>query len=151
MTGSIASHFDERDVQVVAQAPVLVFLLVSAADGTIDKHEIKGFESLLLSEHYSDLLAVMARARLSVLATLRQLSENPVDYLAELRRIDRILDHRLPDSLALQVKRQLYDLGHHIASSSGLFLGEIGDSISDQERTALKVIAGLFGINGSQR
>ncbi len=136
---------------MIARAPVLVFLLVSAADGTIDKREIKGFESLLRSEPYSDLLAVMSRARLSIIDTLRQLTETQVDYLQELERIDRVLDSRLPSSLSLKLKLQLYDLGHHVALSSGRFLGLVGDPVSKQEYTALKVIAGLFGITGTRQ
>ncbi|MEJ2455969.1 MAG: hypothetical protein P8103_17700 [Candidatus Thiodiazotropha sp.] len=151
MSDAILNHVDEHEARVIAQAPVLVFLLVSAADGTIDKREIKGVESLLSSEPYSDLFAVMVRARLSINDTLRQLTENPVDYLQELKRIDRVLDNRLPSALSLKLKQQLYDLGHHVALSSGRFLGLVGDPVSKQELTALKVIAGLFGIAETQQ
>lgn len=150
MSDVIEDHLDEREAQVIAQAPVLVFLLVSAADGTIDKHEIRGFVSLLSSPPYSGLLAVMERAKLSILGTLRQLTENPVDYLAELRRIERILDNRLPVALAQQLKRQLYDLGHRIVTASERVQVEADNSISEQEQVALKVIAGLFDIDERQ-
>ena len=150
MSVAIAKHFDDREVQVIAQAPVLVFLLVSAADGTIDKREIKGFEAILTSPPYADLLALMGRARLSVVDTLRQLTEHPIDYLAELKRIDRVLESRLPGAEAQHLKLQLYDLGRSVASASGRILGVVGSPISDQEQTALKVIAGIFGVSSHQ-
>ena len=150
MSHDIVSHLDDRDVQVVAQAPVLVFLLVSAADGAIDKREIKRFAALLSGTSFSDLMAVMQRARLSIVDALRQLSENQVDYLAELQRIARVLDSRLPAKLALRVKSQLYRLGHGIATSSDQVAESAGERISEQERIALKVIAGLICIDEHQ-
>jgi hypothetical protein len=150
VTEVIADHFDRQDMQVIAQAPVLVFLLVSAADGTIDKREVKGFESILTSPPYADLLALMGRARLSVVDTLRQLTEHPADYLAELQRIDLILEAGLPAAEARHLKLQLYDLGHSVASASGHFMGVAESPISYQEQTALKVIAGIFGVHSTQ-
>ena len=147
MSDVISDHFDEKEARVIAKAPVLVFLLVSAADGTIDKQEIRDFESILTRAPYGALLALMAKARLSIVDTLRQLTERPVDYIAELERIGRVLDQRLTAADAQQVKTQLYDLGISIANASGRFLGLVGNPVSDQERTALKVIAGLFGIH----
>jgi hypothetical protein len=120
--------------------------LVSAADGTIDKREIKSFESLLTSPPYSVLLAVMTQARLTLVDTLRQLTENPVDYLEELRHINRVLEKRLPTALAQKMKQQLYEIGWHVAVSSGASLEEVDNHICRQEGTALKVIAGLFGV-----
>jgi hypothetical protein len=151
VTEAITDQFDEQERQVIAQAPVLIFLLVSAADGTIDKREVKGFESILTSPPYADLLLLMGRARLSVVDTLRQLTENPVDYLAELQRIDRVLETRLSLIEAQQLKLQLYDLAQAVAAASGGFMGVMGNPIGDQEQTALKVIAGIFGIDERQR
>jgi uncharacterized tellurite resistance protein B-like protein len=148
---AIVNHFDKQETRVIAQAPILVFLLISAADGTIDKREIKSFESLLTTPPYSDLLAVMTGARLTIVDTLRQLTEKPVDYLQELQQISRVLDRRLPVDLAQRMKLQLYQLGWHIAVSSGHSLEDVDNHICRQEGTALKVIAGLFGINGRHR
>ncbi len=145
MSDAIAQCLSEQDAQVVAQAPVLVFLLVSAADGTIDKREIRGFESLLVSDPYRDLLQVMVRVRLSVIDTLRELTEHPVDYLAELQHINRVLGG-LPVEQGQRLKRQLYDLGQRVAASSGGIFGLMGNPVSDQEQTALKVIASLFDL-----
>lgn len=150
MGDTIADYLDQPDIQVIAQAPVLIFLLVSAADGTIDKQEIKGFESILTSPDYTDLLTLMGRAGLSVIDTLRQLTEHPVDYLAELQRIGRVLESRLPAADAQHFKIQLFDLGHAVASASGRIMGVVGNPVSDQEQTALKVIAGIFGIDKNQ-
>lgn len=150
MSVAIVEYLDDHEAQVIAQAPVLVFLLVSAADGTIDKREIKGFEAILTSPPYTDLLALMGRARLSVVDTLRQLTEHPIDYLAELKRIDRVLESRLPVAEGQHLKLLLYDLGRSVASASGRILGVAGNPISDQEQTALKVIAGIFGVASSQ-
>ena len=147
----ISDQFDKQEARVIAKAPVLVFLLVSAADGTIDKQEIRDFEAMMTSAPYGALLALMEKAKLSIIDTLRQLTENPIDYIAELERIGRVLDTRLTAADAQQVKAQLYDLGHSIAKASGRFLEQVGDPVSDQERTALKVIAGLFGIDHAHR
>jgi hypothetical protein len=147
LASDIVKHFNDHEAQVIAQAPVLVFLLVSAADGTIDRYEIARFESLLISSPYSDLIAVMQRARLSIVDTLRQLTESHVDYLAELQQIARVLDRRLPPTLAQQVKNQLYDLGCCIAAASQQEQAAAGNPVSEQERVALKVIAGLIGID----
>ena len=150
MSDPMTYQLSDQDRQVIAQAPVLVFLLVSAADGTIDKREIKGFESILTDSSCAGLLALMSLAGLSVVETLRQLTEQPVDYLAELQHISRVIEMRLPAADAQQLKLQLYDLGHKVARASGGFMGLVGNPISDQEHTALKVIAGIFGIHESQ-
>jgi hypothetical protein len=147
VTEFIASHFDKQEAQVIARAPVLVFLLVSAADGTIDKREIEDFESILTGPSYGDLLAVMNRAKLSIVDTLRQLTESPVDYLDELRQIARVLACRLPANLTRQIKCQLYELGRHVTASSGGTEADSEDALSTQEQVALKVIAGLFDID----
>jgi uncharacterized tellurite resistance protein B-like protein len=147
VTDAIVNHLNKQETRVIAQAPVLIFLLVSAADGTIDKREIKSFESLLTTPLYSDLLDVMARARLTIIDTLRQFTENPVDYLQELQQINRVLDRRLPADLAQRMKLQLYQLGWHVAVSSGHSPEEVDNHICRQEGTALKVVAGLFGID----
>lgn len=147
MSHEILEHVDDSEAQIIAQAPVLVFLLVSAADGTIDKREIKRFETLLLSSSYRDLMAVMLRARLSIVDTLRQLTESRFDYMAALQHIAQVLDSRLPANLAQRVKTQLYDLGCCIAASSGHSQTSDDDPISQQERVALKVIAGLIGVD----
>ncbi len=129
---------------------MLVFLLVSAADGTIDRREIGRFESLLLSSSYGDLIAVMQHARLSLADSLRQLTENHIDYLAELQHIAQVLDSRLPAPAARQIKNQLYDLGSCIAASSAHGQTDAENPVSRQEQVALKVIAGLIGIDDVQ-
>ncbi|MGD8910741.1 MAG: hypothetical protein PVI92_15480 [Chromatiales bacterium] len=151
MTDVIFEHFDKQEIRVLAQAPVLVFLLISAADGVIDKREIKSFASLLTAPPYSVLLSVMARARLSLVDALRQLTENPVDYWEELQHINRVLERGLPSALAQQIKLQLYELGWHVAASSGHSPEEVDNNICRQEGTALKVIAGIFGIDERHR
>jgi hypothetical protein len=147
VTDVIVNHLDKQAAQVVARAPVLVFLLVSAADGTIDKQEIEDFEAILSSPAYGALLSVMNRAKLSIVDTLRQLAESPVDYLQELRQISRVLGQRLPSDQTRQIKCQLYELGRHIAAASSGMADSNEDAISPQEQVALKVIAGLFDID----
>jgi hypothetical protein len=149
MQENITTHFNDEDIQVIAQAPVLVFLLVSAADGTIDEYEIKCFESLLTSPPYHDLLSIIALSRLSITDTLQQLTKHSIDYRASLRRINHILDTRLAPEQAQQIKQQLCELAQQIAAASEIAPTTKDNPINDKERIALKVITGLFGVKQS--
>lgn len=149
MPDSANSALEKQDRLAIAQAPLLVFLLVSAADGTIDEKEIARFQALLISEPYRELLERMEQAQVVIGDSLQSLAATEVDYLAELERIDLALQRHASEGDARRIKRLLVELGESIAASSGGVSDGDEGSIGPEERTALKVIAGILGVNGT--
>ncbi len=143
MNTSAAESSDSRDLEHLACAAPFVFLLVAAADGTIDKKELKRFSQLMSEEEYGILAAVMNQAGWSMeelLAACKQRLQDPVN---ELMALGQVIDKRLPGDTAVQFKAALLKLGHAIAQASGGFLG-FGKKIDKQEATMLALIVAAF-------
>lgn len=140
---------------IIAQAPFVIFYLVSAADGNVDKKEIEAFQGQCLAlalglkslvgegvqgifvQYLGDMQAVMSR----VVAELAS-AEGAVESL---KRIRGAVDDSYPESEALAIKKFLFQIGHQIASASGGFLG-FGSKVSKEEKAVLTAIAQIFNI-----
>ncbi|MBQ0753664.1 MAG: hypothetical protein KBT87_05945 [Gammaproteobacteria bacterium] len=140
---------------IIAQAPFVIFYLVSAADGNVDKKEIEAFQGQCLAlalglkrlvgegvqgifvQHLGDMQAVMGR----VVAELGS-AEGAVESLT---RIRGAVDDSYPEGEALAIKQFLFQIGHQIASASGGFLG-FGSRVSKEEKAVLAAIAQVFNI-----
>ena len=147
MKSSAVESDDARDLEHIACAAPFVFLLVAAADGSIDKKELKRFGTLLAKDEYAILAAAMAQAGLSIEQLLSACKERLQDPVNELMALARVIDARLPTDTALQFKTALLKLGHAIAQASGGFLG-FGKKIDKQEAAMLALIVAAFSQSG---
>jgi hypothetical protein len=141
----VTAEISAEESEALARSPLVVFLLVAAADGKVDKKELAAFENViagvmmtatpLLRKAMSEMLPEMDRH-------LEELPQrNPVE---ELQSVASILDARFPDE-AKAFKGGLVGIGLKIAESSGGFLG-FGSKVSEAEVTALAAIAVALGI-----
>lgn len=139
------------DARTLARAPFLVFLLVAAADGKLDKKELKKFGQVLeqfsdcpsprLRQAITDMLPTMA----TIFEEVTQESFNPID---ELQRVARIMDTQHPAEADI-FKQSLLSLAVQIAQASGGFLG-FGNKIDKDEEEAIAAVAITLGLAGPQ-
>jgi len=134
-----------EDMKTLTRSPLLVFMLVAAADGKVDKKEMEGFQKVVMQ--------VMATAtpllRDAMSRLLPQLDEHlqalrNVDPVEELERLTAILDSQHPQE-ARQFKEDLMGVAVQIAESSGGFLG-FGSKISKDEKAAIAGIGVVLGL-----
>ena len=148
MNTSAAESNDSRDLEHLACAAPFVFLLVAAADGSIDKKELKRFSQLMAEEEYAILAAMMVQAGIPIEQLLAACKERLADPVNELMSLGQIIDDRLPADAALQFKAALLKFGHAIAKSSGGFLG-FGRKVDKQEAAMLALIVAAFSQSGA--
>ena len=82
MTTSTAESAESGDVEILATAAPFVFLLVAAADGKVDKKELKQFSRLLADERFSILAGAMASAGAPIEQLLPRLREGGVSAVS---------------------------------------------------------------------
>lgn len=151
--GSMGVGEDNTDLtpdefETLKQSLCLVFFLVAAADGKVDKKEVTSFLTLLVdSGKFSDpllnrLITNVVRELPTMIAVM---ASGQVDYIGELGKVRRIVDARLPAARAQEFKLALLSVGVEIASASGGFLG-FGSKISKDEKKALAGIAACLGV-----
>ncbi|MEJ2453943.1 MAG: hypothetical protein P8103_07280 [Candidatus Thiodiazotropha sp.] len=146
MTDSQDLQLNSEHAKAFATAPILVFLMIAAADGTIDKKEVKQFQKLLMKQEYQALLAMMQMADVSVSEYIQTFLSANTNYVHELQKVSTALDENLSQEQATVIKLMLLSLGKGIAESSGGFLGVFGNKISKEERLALAIITQIFGL-----
>jgi hypothetical protein len=142
------NELSQEVLQHLAKAPALVFLLVAAADGNVDKKEIRQFQEILQDPAYQPLFAAMQESKSSVLellAAIQSSERSPIDELAILRGI---LESLIPEDAATLYKVMLLKLAKSIAEASGGFLGVFGSKISKEEKFAIAAIANALGLLG---
>ena len=137
-----------NETDILPRSPLLIFLLVAASDGKVDKKELANFQkviigsgklqSTLLQKAIADMLPNLERF-------LVELTSGKFDYIAELKSIGEYVDKNYPADEAQTFKLSLVGLGKLIAESSGGFFG-FGNKISKEEETALIAIAVTLGV-----
>lgn len=127
----------------------MVFGLVAAADGKIDKKEMEMFMKVMVNP---EVLAcpLMNRIVTNVIHDVPKMlasvfGEGTPDFAAELMMTRHIVESKLTEEQASTFKHALLKLGFAIASASGGFLG-FGSKISKQEKKALAAIAAILGV-----
>jgi tellurite resistance protein len=148
--GETASRpINDEEKELLARAPLMVFVLVAAADGKVDKKELAGFQGILNTdlENAPPLLRDILSETLQKLERfLHEFKDrNPFEDLV---RTASVVDAHYPEEGEL-FKRFLVRVGIKIASSSGGFLG-LGSKISKEEKTAIAVIAAALGLIGDE-
>ncbi len=140
------NEMSQEILQHLAKAPALIFLLVAAADGKVDKKEIAQFRKILQDPAYQPLFAAMRETEMDVgqlLAALKDNGRSPIDELTILRKI---LESLMPEEAATAYKIMLLKLAKSIAEASGGFLGVFGSKISKEEKNAIAAIAATLGL-----
>ena len=146
MQGNHAATSAGKLSQTVARAPVLIFLVVAAADGDVDNKELKMFQKLLSGKKYQVLLALMQQSDVSTTEAVSQLVAQGGDLNARLAELNDAIDNAFSEESALGLKLTLLAFAHSIAEASGGFLGIFGSKVSNQEKVAMAMIAHAFGL-----
>lgn len=132
--------------QALLRAPFCIFLLVAAADGTVDRKEIQRFQDLFTAEEFKPIRDLMGDHELAAESLVQELL-NPENDLHEiLSQSATTLDEMLEPALAQEMKQRLLRLGEEVAKASGGGLFGLGNKVSQEERTALDAIAQAMGI-----
>lgn len=147
-SGEENTGFSVDELRTLQRAPFLVFFIVAAADGKVDRKEVAGLLRLLTdAEHYGSPLLIRIVTniidKLDVMAA--SLGEQGLNFALELVMVASIVDERMPAAEALAFKRALLTVAEDIAKASGGLFG-FGSRISKAERTALTQIALCLGI-----
>lgn len=154
----VEAEASPEQADLIASAPFMIFYLVCAADGTIDKKEVNAFQEQCLT--LQPVLATLSdnevaesfKKRLGAIReTLHEVVqrfssvEDGLGYLAE---ISAAIDGRCGE-LAVGVKCIFYRMGYDLAAASGGFLG-LGPKVSKEEKQVLSLIANVFGVDENQ-
>ncbi|BCS97046.1 hypothetical protein DSLASN_26780 [Desulfoluna limicola] len=137
--------FSDSQWTNLAYAPFIVFLIVSAADGTIDKKEIKAFGKVLGNQSHPLTLELLASMPDAPHAIIQELLKNPLAMAERLESIVTDIDDKLPRTDALLFKVALFNIGQEVAEASGGFFG-FGKKISKKEKAALTTVALMLNV-----
>lgn len=143
-----SSDIEGDDFETLKNAPFLIFFLISAADGKIDKKEVIEFIKVLSSpesQTHDLMVRVVTNVISSVPERLSAMAAADINYVVELIKIRLILETNLAPEDALEIKKSLLDLGNRIANASGSFFG-FGSKIDKKEKAALEAIATCLGL-----
>ncbi|GHA03212.1 hypothetical protein GCM10008090_10250 [Arenicella chitinivorans] len=146
--GEENTEFSNEDFEKLKQAPFLIFFLVAAADGSIDKKEVREFMEVLSNPEILNnplLNRIITNVINQIPSVISDMATKEIDYISELAQLKFIADSSLPDDQANHFKISLLLLGKKIAEASGGFFG-FGSKISKEEKGALAAIAVCLGI-----
>jgi hypothetical protein len=125
-------NLDDREVEIMFKAPILVSLLIAGADGNIDRKEIreaitiaaKQARSRMLISGYLRLAAEDFEDKMMILQQSypSQGNERQARIIAELGELNTILP-KLNKSFAVEFYNVLRELASKVATSSGGWLG----------------------------
>lgn len=147
--GEENTDFSSDDFETLKQSVFLIFFLVSAADGKVDKKELVAFVKLLSDPEKiknSLLNRIVTNVIHEVPAIVSEMARKKLDYINELGKLKRVIDDNLSSEDANSFKMSLLLVGKEIAEASGGFLG-FGSKISNEEKGALAAIALCLGVN----
>lgn len=136
-------------VEVLQAAPTICFFVVSAADGKIDKKEIKSFftEVLKFATSPNQLVREVFGATPSRFEEFaKEFMENPGIALMKLVAIRKLAEEHHPQQ-ADGFCAALNDMSKNIAAASGGFFG-FGSKISKEEQSALDIIQKMLSLSG---
>ena len=144
-------YFHLDDYQKLKNAPYLIFFLVAAADGKVDKKEMKEFIKVLSNPELlkNTLMNKIITDTISRAGEyITEVASGETDFIQELSSLKEIVESNLTESEANDFKLSLFMLGKYIAEASGGFFG-FGSKISKEEKAALAAIAVCLDIKQS--
>lgn len=137
------------ELEALQKSPFLIFFLVAAADGKVDKKEVQEFIEILSNPEIlqNELMAqLISGVGSKIPSIISEMATGKKNYIEELSSLKEIIDSKLAPEYANDFKITLLRIGKKIAESSGGFFG-FGSKISKEEKTALAGIAICLGIN----
>ena len=131
----------------LARAPLLVFKLVAAADGTVDRKERE--KLALMCKRVDEFSSPLFRAAVRKLVhdydrIFMEMQQSNLEPVEELEAAGAELDASYPEE-SVAFKQCLMRWGRGIAEASGGVLG-VGSKTCQQEALALKAIAASLGL-----
>lgn len=142
------ASFDVSDTtDLIGRAPVTIFLMVAASDGTIDKKEALAFQKIVTDSvnHKSPLFQASIAAMLPKFHEhLEASSGSPIKVMTDLMEMRSEVESMFPDQ-AKEFFTALVELGEKVAKASGGFLG-FGKKIGKGEAAALELIKVSLGL-----
>jgi hypothetical protein len=150
--GEDTAEFAPEDFEVLKRSPFLVFFIVAAADGKVDKKELLAFLEILFdSDKYPNVLfnRILENVRNDVSTIVSGIADKNLDYIEELSNLRRIIDDNFSPEDAIAFKMSLLMISKEIAEASGGFLG-FGNKIRKEEKAAIAAIAMCLGIKPAQ-
>ena len=147
--GDEETDFSPDDFETLKQSVFLIFFLVAAADGKVDKKELIAFVRLLSDPEKiknSLLVRIITNVISDVQNIVSDMARKKLDYIEELGKLRRIIDENLSSEEANSFKISLFLVGKEIAEASGGFFG-FGSKISKEEKGVLAAIALCLGVN----
>jgi hypothetical protein len=141
--GDECTEFSQQEFESLKQSPFLIFFLVAAADGKVDKKELIEFVKLLAEpEKFNNPLLnrIITNVINDIPSAIASMAQQQIDYIDELGKLKTIIDNKLSSEEANAFKVALLLVGKGIAEASGGFLG-FGSKISKEEKIALAAIA----------
>ncbi len=145
--GISADHWE-----IVAHAPIAVFLLTAGADGTVDKKEIDAFRKKLVegvaAVGQSEIMAAaLMKAATSMDQRLMDLGKQSPENMARLIAASRqVVANGAGAEQAERYATGLYAIAEAVASASGGFFG-FGSKIGKEERVVLDGLRRLLQID----
>lgn len=131
-------------------APINVFCLVAASDGSVDKKEFIAFAKMLLGlKHYDHELikGVYAATVENIEEKFNIVVKNLDQVMPNVKKIRSILKGKVEDKIADEFCKSLLFVAVKIASASGGFLG-FGSKISKEEKEMLVRVATMLDVDG---
>lgn len=141
-----------EELEFLKRSMVLVFLIVAASDGKVSQKEVKTFAQVLREPEHFGRSPLMTRVATNVITDIGNLvvsiaREQP-DCKAELERVRRLIDEKLPAEEGDKFKLGLLMMAYAVAKASGGFFG-FGSKVSKEEKMALASIAGCLGVTAA--
>lgn len=146
-------QLSDDDIKLLAYAPIAVFCVVAAADGNIDKKEVKAFQVELLKGFIieSELMQkIMAHVISDFESMITRFLKQEVNAREIMEQILQLLDGKLEADEARKFKLSMLSIGKSVAEASGGFLGMFGSKISKEEKRALAGLAQFLGLAGEE-
>ncbi|MFW6085921.1 MAG: hypothetical protein ACODAG_01855 [Myxococcota bacterium] len=136
----------EVDDELLARALGWVYVLVSTADGRMDRKETRRFMQLLDRDDAFEsawMKRAMEQAKVQSKMVIDGMASDPDACLPELERLGTAADEQLPADEARAFKHDLLAFGKAIARASGGVLG-VGSKIAGSEAETLGRLATLL-------
>lgn len=137
------------ELEKLQKSPFLIFFIVAAADGKVDKKEVEAFIKILSTPEIlkNELMAyLISNVGSKIPNIISEMAIGQKDYIGELTALKEVIDTKLGAEHANNFKITLLKIGKKIAESSGGFFG-LGSKISKEEKTALAGIAVCLDVN----
>lgn len=145
--GERLGNLTREEWMALAYAPIVVFGMIAADGGRINKREARDFQEQLLHEMASG-NRILARATLHAVTNfdemIGRLLRGEVSFEAKMVEILSVLHRRLSHAEADAFKQALMQLGEALACASGGFLGVLSRSFHQREANALSMLRGIL-------